>query len=230
MRTLFRLVLALSTSCLLFGCGGSNSAPQVGTFEIKVLWPADRLLPVDSLSVVATLSDSKGNVLGTQLLARPTSGSTITTADFDNVPVGKVMLAASAYPTAQGTGVAQAVGSAPGTVSAGQKTTIDVTMADTIVKVTITPANPTVAVQGQLQLTMTAYDAENDVVLTSPNTTSWSPPPGSDEVATVDSTGLMTGIGAGSGQVSVTETESGVSGTTSVTVTSGNGGLIGTIQ
>ncbi len=218
---------------LLFGCGGSGAGTAAssgtGTFELKIIWPAKtRLIPVDSASIVATLTDSNGHSIGTQTIARPTSGSSVTITDFTSVPLGTVTLTANSYPNSDGSGVAQATGSATGTVLNGQTTTINVTMADTIASVAITPANPTVSVGATQQLTMTAYDASNDVVLTSPSTITWSSQTTAD--VTVSTSGLASGVATGSSVITVTETESGKSATTTVTVPTNEGGLGGTIQ
>ena len=235
MKAIIRIIILVTISALLMSCGGSNAgssaapAVQRGTFEVKVIWPAaNRLLPVDSQSVLATLTNATGATLGAQLLAKPAQGNTITLAEFTNVPAGTVTLSASAYPTANGTGVAQAVGSSQGTVVAGQTTTVNVTMADTIVRVVITPASPSIVAGATQQLTMTAYDAANDVVLTSPTTVTWNS--GTTADATISSSGLLTGVSQGSSLITVTETESGKSGTTTATITAGTGGLNGTIQ
>jgi uncharacterized protein YjdB len=235
MKALLRILLVLSICILLFGCGGGSAGgPQTGTFEVRVVWPAiPRLLPVDSQSVVAILSDAAGNVLGTQTLARPESGSTVTTGSFTSVPAGQVMLAMTAYPDASGAGGtgndnAQAVGSAPGTVTADQTTTITVTMASTITSVVVTPADPTIAVGATQQMVMTAYNALNQVVLTSPNTTTWNSATTAD--ATITTSGVVTGVAQGSSLVTATETESGKSGNTTVTVATGTGTVIGKVQ
>ena len=212
-----RFLLYLVLLCLvliLAGCGGSGSSggQTAGALSLSVKWPArTRLIPVDSNSIVATLTDSTGKTIGTQTLVRPA-----TTVSFTNLTPGQVTLSASAYPTTDGSGVAQATGSAPATITAGKNSQVTVTMADTIVKVTITPASPTVNVGASTTLTMTAYDAAGDVVLTSPTTTQWKS--GTPADATIGSTGVLTGVLAGSSLITVTETESGVSGTTTATV------------
>jgi uncharacterized protein YjdB len=244
MKALLRILLVLSICILLFGCGGGSAGgPQTGTLVIKVIWPANpRLLPVDSQSIEATLADGNGDILGSQLIVKPDSGYTSpeTTNTFANIPVGSVVLTATAYPLATGpeeedvvvrgdaNDNAQATGSAPGTVLAGQTTTITVNMASTIASIVVSPTNPMVQVGATQQMFMTAYNAQDEVVLTSPTTTTWSSATKAD--ATISTSGLVSGVAQGSSIITATETESGKSGTTTVTVPQPTGSITGTIQ
>jgi len=215
------LVICLLGVSVIWGCGGAGSPPSTapggqGQLSFTVKWPLLRtqLIPADSSSIVAVLTDANSNVLASQVLTRPAGNST--TVSFPGLQPGQVTLTATAYPTTTGTGVPQATGSAGATIVAGQTAQVTVTMADTIVRVVITPANPSVAPNGTQQLTMTAYDAKSEIVLTSPTTTKWSS--GTPATATVSSAGLLTAVMAGNSLITVTETESGKSGTTTVTV------------
>jgi len=213
----FGFILFVIGVLIVAGCGGNGvTASPAGTLKLSVKWPVrTRLIPVDSNSIVAVLTDANGKSLGQQTLARPTSGNS-TTVSFTSLQPGAVTLTASAFPTANGTGVAQATGAAPATIVAGQTAQVTVTMLDTIVKVTISPASPSVSVNSTATLTMTAYNSQGDVVLTSPTTTQWKS--GSTNFATISSGGVLTGVGQGTSLITVTETESGVSGTTTATV------------
>ena len=220
-------LLASSLLALLFwGCGGTSSSgtpsARTGTLTFKVKWPSKtRLIPYDCAVIVATLTDSKGNVIGApQTLDRPAQGVLTTSVSFSNLNPGSVTLSASSYPagypTGAGTTVAQASGAQSTSIAAGQVASVTVTMADTIAKVAIRP-NPLVLNVGQsTQLTMTAYDEASDIVLVSPNTVTWASQNPAD--VTVSPTGLAKGVSAGNSTVTVTETESGKTATDSGTV------------
>jgi 6-phosphogluconolactonase (cycloisomerase 2 family) len=231
LKLVYFVLLALAVFSMS-GCGGGGGATASATPTVKgkgqlsftVKWPArTRLIPYDSLSIVATLTDPNGTVLGTQTLARPTQGVLITSVLFQNLPAEAVTLTASAYPNADGSGTAQATGMAGATITAGQTASVTVTMADTIKSIGIYDIANVLAggrmLSGQqLQLHIQAYDANGDLVLVSPNTVTWSVVSGS-AYGTVSSTGLVTMTATGSTNeqfvVQATETESGL------TITSG---------
>src|SRR2546421_5188025 len=89
-------------------------------------------------------------------------------------------------------------------------------MDSTIDHMEITPAGPTIIVTDRVQLTATARDAAGNVVLTWPSNIQWSTP--NQSVASVDSTGLVTGLDNGNAEIRVTDAESGKIGTTTVFV------------
>jgi hypothetical protein len=211
---------------VLWGCGGgsgSGGSTRKGSVGFTVKWPTPgRLIPYDCGVIVATLTDSNNQVIGTpQTINRPAQGVTSTSVTFVNVPTGVVTLTAVAYPTGYpngaGTTVAQAIGAQQGTVTAGQTTPITVTMADTIVGITIlnaaggSPGGNLNTGQTQ-QLAWNAYDSSNETVMVSPNTIQWGIPVGS-QYGSVSSTGLVTMLASGSTsesfEVDVEETESG---------------------
>ncbi len=201
------LLVALSVlaQAVLVGCGGGDS-PSSGKLRLIVKWPEpSRLIPVASSSINAVLT-SGSTTLGTQLLVRPSQAPWTTTVTFPSLAPGTVMLTATAYPNADGTGIAQAVGHAPATISSGKQSQVTVMMNSTIVRLAVTPNNPTINVGATQALTMTAYDAQDQVVMTSPQNVTWnSATPG---VASVSSSGVATGVSAGTSQVTASESES----------------------
>lgn len=205
----------------LTGCGGSGSgsaAPaRTGKLALTINWPApSRLVPAGANSVDAVLS-AGGTTLAHKLLVKPTAAPWTTTVTFDNLTPGAVTLNTVAYPNTDGSGVAQAKGSMSATIKAGAQTAVTVDMASTIDHLAITPASPTVAVGGAAQLTATAFDAQNNIVLTSAQTLTWSS--AQSAVATVTTAGGVTGVAAGTSVITVTDSESGKSATTTLTVT-----------
>ncbi len=90
--------------------------------------------------------------------------------------------------------------------------------APTLTSITVTPANPSIIVNGQQQFTATGNysDGSHQNLTSSATWTSSSP-----SVATINSTGLATGVAAGS--TTITATYDSVHGSTGLTVTAGTG-------
>jgi hypothetical protein len=120
--------------------------------------------------------------------------------------------------------VAQATGTTPVTITSGQTAEVQLALQSTIDHLEIAPnTNASVLVGQTLPLTVTAKDAAGSVVLTLPGTFQWSS--GATGFATVNAAGVVSGVaptGAtpGSVQITVTETESGKTANTPLTVTS----------
>jgi hypothetical protein len=213
-------VKSLMTATALFaiaGCGGGGieSHSGAGRAVLTVIWPDQtRLLPAASNSIKVTFVRAT-EVVATRVLARPASGNQ-TSASFDNLKVGELTLTATALPNANGTGIAQAQGSTPVTIIDGQTTNVSVTMNSTIDHLEVTAPNTTVNLGGTLPLTVTARDGVGNVVLLSPGKLQWST--SNPTVASVNSTGLATGIAIGAAQITVTDTESGKSASVSLNV------------
>jgi hypothetical protein len=221
MTALFAAVLPHLTGC--GGGGGAGGAPQTGQARITVAWPTrSRLVPAASNSVRAILRQD-GQEVGSAVLVRPAAGGQ-TTATIENAPAGSLTLVATAYPNTDATGVAQATGTTPVTITGGQTTDIQLAMESTIDHLEIAPgASASVAVGETLPLTVTAKDATGNVVLTSPGKIQWSS--ASTALASVDSGGVVTGVAPtgsvpGPVQLTVTETESGKTAGVALTVTS----------
>ena len=215
--------LALLAALQLAGCGGSSShgsstsASAKGRVSLSITWPeaTSRLIPVASNSIVVSFARASGTVVGTKTVARPTTGNT-TTLTIDSLPPDTLTMTASAYPTTDGTGTAQATASQSVAVVANQTTTAAITMASTIVAINLTPAAPSVAAGGTTALTATPVNAAGATVLVSSTLTYSS---SAAAIATVSSTGLVTGVSAGTATITVTDSESGKTGTSTVTVT-----------
>ena len=151
-----------------------------------------------------------------RIVARPVSGDQ-SLVTFTNLKVGTLTLTGIAYPNADGTGIAQARGSTPVAIQSGQTATVTLTMNSTIDHLEITPDPASVAVGAIVGLTATAKDASGSVVLTTASKLQWDT--GNHALATVDASGNVTGVAAGSTQVTVTETESGKSKSVALSVT-----------
>lgn len=183
---------------------------------VTIVWPArGRLIP-DACNSITIVMQRGSATAATQTVARPAAGGT-STVDFSSLPIGDLTAAASAYPTTNGTGVAQATGSVPLTIQAGQVAQFTVTMASTIDHIDLSPATPSVLVGGATTLTATAKDSAGSVVLTSAAKGQWSVD--NSAIATVDSSGKVTGVAAGATAAHFTDTESGKAGAATVRVT-----------
>ena len=227
MKTL-RIFLALSLLAILIsGCGGGSHNNQltqsVGRATFTVRWPLrkTKLIPEASSSILVTLTKN-GATVGTKLLVRPVSPPFDTVANFDPLPTGDLQVLAKAYPNADGTGVAQATGSATLTVLANQNATLSLTMGTTITKVVVAPLSLTIPFGGTAlnpPLTASAMDADGNLVLTSGNTWNWSSNNTNYvQITPTQATTLVRGVGIGETQVIATETESNISGQANVKV------------
>ena len=151
-----------------------------------------------TLPLTATLKDAAGNVL---------TGRTITWSSNSS--------AATVSPSGVVTGVA--AGSATITAtSEGQSGTSAVTVTAAapppVASVTVSPASGSVQVGQKLQLSVTLKDANNNVL--TGRVVAWT---SSSASATVDGSGLVTGVASGS--ATITATSEGKSGTAAITVT-----------
>ncbi len=212
-----RLGLIALLCLLLCGCGGGSGPASTGAgrAEFTVVWPeVSRLIPLASNSIVVSLSRG-GTTLFTRILVRPQNRLT-----FDELAPGDYLVTATAFPSTDGSGVAQARGQAPLTIAPDAVSAITLVMASTIDHLEVTPPAPSVFAGSTVPLTMTARDAAGNVVLTAPSRVQWQSAAAS--IASVDSTGLVTGVNGGVTQITVTETESGKSAAVLVTVPNGN--------
>lgn len=223
------LLLAFVAFCALLvaalaGCGGSgggsNSGGQ-GTATLKITWPErTRLIPVASESITAAFYNAR-TLVATQTVARPTTGNT-SNLSFTGLPATTLTFTASAYPEEDGSGTPQASVTASVRVTADQTTNLSVTMLSTIDKIVMTPTTASVTVGGTRTLIATPVTGDDDAVLVSDATTSWS---SSDtDVATVSDAGIVTGVSNGTATITFTESESGKTGTVVLTVGTGGGG------
>ena len=202
---------------LLAGCGGGKtSIAPTARASITIRWPdRSRLIPLAANSITVVFSRNN-QTLQSLTIPRPQNSNTAN-ANFTNLPVGTLTVTSTAYPTANGTGTAQATGSAPVDIQPNQTTTVTVTMASTIDHIDVTPVNPNIPNRGgTVQLTMTARDIANSIVLTTPSKIQWST--SNSVVASVSQSGLVTGLTGGGANITATDTESGISGSTSVLV------------
>ena len=163
------------------------------------------MIPAASQSIKITLINADG-FHADKLIARPAHGGTANVTFFD-IPVGPMTATAVAYPNADGTGTPQAQGNVPFTVVANEVAVVNLTMASTIARLDLSPADPSVVVAGTTPLAVTARNAADEVVLVTPGQFQWVSL--DESKATVSQTGVVTGVAVGTPTIRVTDSESG---------------------
>src|SRR5687768_14979376 len=148
---------------VLFGCGGGKSA-ESGRAVFTVVWPArSRLIPAASNSIKVEISLGLTEI-AERVIPRPAGAGTASVA-FENLPVGDLSVTATAHPGSDGSGIAQARGTAPLTIRPNQTTDFTITMESTIRSVEIVPPTGPVRPGDVLQLGLTVRDADGNLVL-----------------------------------------------------------------
>lgn len=210
------------------GCGGSGgpetsvstpAAQESGRAFFTVHWPtpsASRLIPSAANSVVISVTKTDGTALSQQIMSRP-SGGGITTASFTALPVGGLLVKVSAYPNADGTGVAQASAAGIVVIEGGKTTPLSLTLDSAIDRLEVAPSPLALTVGQTAVLVVMAKNLAGEIVLTDSGKITFA----SDNsgVAAVDIAGKVTaGSAAATATVTVTETESAKTATVPVTV------------
>lgn len=237
LSTLLGLGVAVVTT-VLAGCGGggsNNAAPGAatrgkGTVQMVIKWPepaASRLIPEAAKSIQVVVTGPQGEpVIARQTVARPAAGQNETTVTFPEVPAGQVRVSAAAYPNPDGTGAAQAAGSIVVEVSVGKTTdTPPLTLDSTITELRVTPPeNLTLEVGQQKTFSVSAHNAQGEMVLTTPNKFAFVIAPTNPQVAFLfnetdgDASASLRADNAGTAALTITERESGKTLQATVTV------------
>nr|CAA9280829.1 hypothetical protein AVDCRST_MAG63-3569 [uncultured Armatimonadetes bacterium] len=222
---LFAFALSLLAGC---GGGGSNAADaNKGAASFTVVWPErSRLIPLRAESIKIDATQGGRPVATSQVVARPASGTNTSTVTFPQLPIGNVDITATAYPAADATGTAQAVGSVTVRINPDQTTQATLTMGSTIASLVLSVGTDLGFTVGDFGLTIqvSARDVNGDVVLlptddsppTLPSTLSFQST--DTGVVTVDADGFVTPVASGDAQIIVTETESTVTAAVNVRV------------
>jgi len=194
-------------------CDVTVTGETTGTLGLSVGFPsAGARLTTATQSVVATvLRESDGADLG-EVTLTPQAPS----AEITGLASGtRCRVDAAAYPNPDGTGIVQGTTSTSVSIPWGGVALVQLTLTSSVASVEVAPTNPNPAVGSTLQLTPTARDEAGSAVLVSD---SWLWASDSELVATVNGDGLVTAVAEGVATIRVTETDSGVAGSTIVTV------------
>ncbi|MGC4047241.1 MAG: PQQ-binding-like beta-propeller repeat protein [Armatimonas sp.] len=234
--------VALSTSLAILplsGCGaggGHNAAAsrqKNGEITFTLTWPQpSRLIPLAANSIQLRLFRGATEVATPVILNKPenyTSGQTpvtVTTA-FSGLEVGSTAvpveytIRATAFPQRDAAGNPQAAGQ---TAAAAIRLTtenpsshVPLTMGSTITRLVVTPAVQDLRIGDTLALTATAFDASNNVVLTTPSQILWTV--SNSAAATITPTGnpaTLTASSLGTTNVTAQDNESKVTSTAAV--------------
>ncbi len=206
------VVLASLTGC--GGGGGGSHSPAVqanGQAALTIQWPLPpvpatgsaqpRLIPAASNSIVVTISNG-ATVLQSFTFVRPAlapTGYPAQTHQFTSLPVQTLTVTATAYPTTDGHGVAQASAAQPLVLTADKPASdIALTLLSTITRLTLQPGGSLSLLTGQSQqLFAVPTDATGATVLTAPSTLTWSSTDAAGQYLTVDgATGLLKAVKA----------------------------------
>ena len=194
-RTLFCLVVPVTL--FLAGCAGLRSSTVVlpatkGTATLKITWPVQtRVIPEASNSITIQLQ-SGGQNAASATIVRPSTSWTSPV-----LTPGTYTLTAAAYPSANGSGNAQASGIGSVTIAANANTPSSVTMGSTVTALTIVPSSATVGVGGTVQIGAPATDAVGNIVLVANDTIQWlSSDPTIATVSTIGLSPFVTGVKA----------------------------------
>lgn len=223
----------IGAAILTFGCGGSksglSSSTGVGRLKLSIEWPArTRLVPNAANSIVVTVSIGSQQFNQT-VIPRPGNGQTESSETIDSIPVGSVVVVAEAHPNVDGSGVAQAIGSAGATISPTALNTINVTLSSTVTNLGITPSSIGVGAESQVPVSLEATDSQGRMVLlavgSAAESIQWAS--NSESVVKVTGTGpsaTVTGVAPGSTLVTATlkTTDAGATVTTTATVSVGS--------
>ena len=181
----------------------SGSPPPPPVVTSVTVSPASASVAVGATSTLqATVADQNGNVMTGQTVSWSTNNAALATVSSSGVVSG--VAAGSATITAASSGKS---GTAAITVTAGPPP------APVVTTVTVSPVSASVVAGSTVNLQATVKD-QNGNVMTGQAVT-WST--GNSAAATVNSSGVVTGVAAGS--ATITATSSGKSGTAAITVT-----------
>jgi uncharacterized protein YjdB len=182
------------------GISGSGtvtvSATVVPVASVTVDPPTASVSVGQTTTLIATVKDAGGNVLSGRTVTWSSSNSSVATVSASGVVTGVATGTATITATSEG--------------KSGSST---VTVLAPVASVTVAPSSKTLAIGQTVTLVATTKDASGNVL--TGRTISWT---SSDpSVATVSSSGIVTG--ASGGTATITATSEGKSGTSTITVT-----------
>jgi len=195
--------LALLPALAVCSSSTTTEAPPPVTVASVIVAPLTASVAVGATtSLQASVRDAQGNVMGGQIVSWSTSNANAANVNSSGIVSG--VAAGSATITA---------------TSSGQSGTSNITVTavppppPVVTTVTVSPGSASIGVGATTPLSATVRDAQGNIM--TGQTVTWSTD--NAAVATVSSSGVVTGVAAGS--ATITATSSGKTGTSSITVT-----------
>jgi len=183
---------------------GGSTVP-VATVTVS---PATASVAVGAtVQLTATTKDANGNVLTGRTITWSSSATGMATANSSGLVSGVAAGSATITATSEGK-------------SATATITVTAATPPPVATVTVSPASASVAVGSTVQLTATTKDANGNVL--TGRVITWSS--NATAIASVNGTGLVSGVAAGS--ATITATSEGKSGSSGITVTGGTSGTV----
>ena len=201
MRSLILAVSGLAVASL--GCSSSSTsvdgAPKPPVASVSLTLPSPTLLPGQTQQALATPRDATGAALTDRVVTWQSANPSVASVNASGIisavaPGTDVITASSEGVSAQGTLTVMAVPPIP------------------VASVTVSPTSSSLQLGGTAQLSAVTRDASNNVL--SGRVVTWAS--GNTAIATVNSTGLVTAVAAGT--TSIAATSEGHSGSASITV------------
>ena len=204
----------------LIGCGGGGGGtsgtptPTTASLNLTIAWPTrGRIVPVAAETVRTTVRASASlPVSGELVLTRPASSGRIT-----GIPAGAQLVTSEAL---DASGKVVAARTVQMTFTGGDAPGISIDMDSSVATLAVAPASPTVNVGASVTLSANATNDRGDGVLLTPSKLSWSVISGASFASVNSTSGLVTGLAAGTAVVQVLDSESRRTGNATVNVTS----------
>jgi uncharacterized protein YjdB len=220
-----------SSAVATVSSGGLVTAVANGTATITATHTASGLVATDLVTVstsaptlvsvavvpstLSLLVPATGQLTVTGTYSDSTTVNLTSSCTFVSANQGAATVSAGGLVTSVGSGTAivTATHTASGFIGSATVTVTNVPV--TLTSITVAPTSPTVAIGATQQLTVTGHYSDSS---TATLTTGLTYGTSAGGVATVSSSGLVTGVGAGSATITVTHTATSLTATSAVTV------------
>ena len=176
-------LLSLVALPMMLACGGESSGPP-SVASIDILGSTADIQVAGTVQLSATVKDAKGNTLTGKTVAWSTSSGGIATVSNGGLVTGVSSGTASITATVDGK-------------TASRNVTV---ISSPVASIAVTAASTVLAIGGTTQATAVLRDAAGAVI--TGRTVAWSS--SNNSIATVNATGVVTGVGQGKATISAT--------------------------